>query len=95
METQIKIELPQALATYVFEKMEERKKGRKHLVAHLWLLRTNYDYGLVSELGWEDINTLRQVYGGLPPQILISKIVSLSQQKISNGGFNHENRLLG
>jgi len=53
----------------------------RHTGAHLWLMRTNYDYGLVSELGWEDINTLRQVYGGLPREILVSKITVLSQQK--------------
>ena len=56
----------------------------RHTGAHLWLMRTNYDYGLVAELGWEDINTLRQVYGGMPPQVLQAKIVTLSTQ---NGGL--------
>jgi len=54
----------------------------RHTGAHLWLMRTNYDYGLVAELGWEDINTLRQVYGGMPKEVLASKIASLSHQKI-------------
>jgi hypothetical protein len=63
----------------------------RHSGAHLWLMRTQYDYGLVAELGWEDINTLRQVYGGLPREILVSKITALSQQKIFNGSDKIEN----
>ncbi len=46
----------------------------RHAGAHLWLMRSNYDYGLVAEMGWEDINTLRQVYGGMPKEILRRKI---------------------
>ncbi|MEM3592176.1 MAG: hypothetical protein QW702_08805 [Candidatus Bathyarchaeia archaeon] len=57
----------------------------RHTGAHLWLMRTNYDYGLVAELGWEDINTLRQVYGGMPKEVLANKIASLSHQQIKNG----------
>jgi len=52
----------------------------RHTGAHLWLMRTKYDYGLVSEMGWEDINTLRQVYGGMPTEILTEKITLLSHQ---------------
>lgn len=51
----------------------------RHTGAHLWLMRTNYDYGLVAALGWEDINTLRDCYGGLPPEILASKIEKLTE----------------
>ena len=57
----------------------------RHTGAHLWLMRTSYDYGLVSELGWEDINTLRDCYGGLPLDILKRKIITLSQAKINGG----------
>lgn len=52
----------------------------RHTGAHLWLMRTNYDYGLVAELGWEDINTLRDCYGGLPPHILANKIEKLTKE---------------
>ena len=51
----------------------------RHTGAHLWLMRSNYDYGLVSELGWDDINTLRDCYGGLPPEILKAKILSIGE----------------
>lgn len=51
----------------------------RHTGAHLWLNRTGYDYGLVAEMGWEDLNTLRQCYGGLPPEILSQKIEKLAE----------------
>jgi len=52
----------------------------RHTGAHLWLMRTDYDYGLVAELGWEDINTLRDFYGGLPKDVFKRKIRTLNQQ---------------
>jgi len=59
----------------------------RHTGAHLWLMRTDYDYGLVAQLGWEDINTLRDCYGGLPSDVLKRKITTLSQAKINGGIF--------
>jgi hypothetical protein len=35
----------------------------RHCGAHLWLLRTGYNYDAVASMGWEDINTLRLYYG--------------------------------
>jgi hypothetical protein len=35
----------------------------RHCGAHLWLLRTGYNYDVVASMGWEDINTLRLFYG--------------------------------
>lgn len=51
----------------------------RHTGAHLWLMRTDYDYGLVAELGWDDINTLRDCYGGLPPEVFRRKITQLKK----------------
>jgi integrase len=35
----------------------------RHCGAHLWLMRTGYNYDAVASMGWEDINTLRLYYG--------------------------------
>lgn len=35
----------------------------RHCGAHLWLIRTDYNYDAVASMGWEDINTLRIFYG--------------------------------
>jgi hypothetical protein len=35
----------------------------RHCGAHLWLVRTGYNYDAVASMGWEDINTLRIFYG--------------------------------
>jgi len=51
----------------------------RHTGAHIWLMRTNYDYGVVAELGWEDIDTLRDCYGGMPAEILMSKLKALER----------------
>jgi len=37
----------------------------RHTGAHVWCRRTKYDYGFVSELGWGDMNTLKQCYAGM------------------------------
>ncbi len=35
----------------------------RHCGAHLWLVRTGYNYDAVASMGWEEINTLRVFYG--------------------------------
>lgn len=37
----------------------------RHTGAHRWCRRTKYDYGFVAELGWTDLNTLRDCYAGM------------------------------
>ena len=69
MTTQLELKepkLPEPFEKYVLSKLENGKKGRKHLVNQLGsmdkvleLLTFN---SLFEILGWEDINTLRQVY---------------------------------
>lgn len=39
----------------------------RHCGAHLWLVRTAYNYDAVASMGWEDINTLRVFYGKYDP----------------------------
>ncbi|NOJ27420.1 MAG: hypothetical protein DA330_05355 [Nitrososphaera sp.] len=39
----------------------------RHCGAHLWLVRTGYNYDAVASMGWEDINTLRLFYGRYDP----------------------------
>lgn len=39
----------------------------RHCGAHLWLVRTGYNYDAVASMGWEDINTLRIFYGKYDP----------------------------
>lgn len=39
----------------------------RHCGAHLWLVRTGYNYDAVASMGWEDINTLRLYYGKYDP----------------------------
>ncbi len=36
----------------------------RHTGAHQWCRWTNYDYGFVADLGWKDMNTLKEVYAG-------------------------------
>jgi len=36
----------------------------RHTGAHIWCRRSKYDYGFVADLGWTDMNTLRQCYAG-------------------------------
>lgn len=37
----------------------------RHSGAHKWCRRTKYDYGFVAEIGWTDLNTLRDCYAGM------------------------------
>jgi hypothetical protein len=39
----------------------------RHCGAHLWLVRTGYNYDAVASMGWEEINTLRMFYGKYDP----------------------------
>jgi len=39
----------------------------RHCGAHLWLLRTGYNYDAVASMGWGEVNTLRQYYGKYDP----------------------------
>lgn len=40
----------------------------RHCGAHLWLVRTGYNYDAVASMGWEDVNTLRLFYGKYDPK---------------------------
>lgn len=50
----------------------------RHIGAHLWLRRTNYDYGLVAEIGgWEGMETLKDCYGAMTGEVILDKLNSL------------------
>ncbi|RLI28280.1 hypothetical protein DRO58_02520 [Candidatus Bathyarchaeota archaeon] len=51
----------------------------RHSGAQIWLQRTNWDYALISEMGWRDISTLRLFYGRMPAQIFQKKVMTLKQ----------------
>lgn len=64
---------------YFFEKPIH---SLRHTGAHLWLRRTNWDYGLVAEIGgWDDIQTLKKCYGAMPPEVVMAKIEELGGEK--------------
>jgi len=41
----------------------------RHIGAHYWLSKTNYNYGIISEVGgWHTIDELKKSYGQIPPE---------------------------
>jgi len=50
----------------------------RHVGVQHWLDLTNYDFDLVSDMGWEDINTLRQWYGRRNRQRFEKQLMQIS-----------------
>lgn len=47
----------------------------RHLGAHYWLSRTDYNYGIISEVGgWNTIDELKKSYGQIPPERILEII---------------------
>lgn len=47
----------------------------RHIGAHYWLARKNYNYGLVAVIGgWHTIDELRKSYGEMPPEKVLELI---------------------
>ncbi len=47
----------------------------RHIGAHYWLSRKNYNYSLVSEIGgWNTIDELKKSYGLIPPEKILEMI---------------------
>jgi Mn-dependent DtxR family transcriptional regulator len=47
----------------------------RHVGAHYWLARKNYNYGLVALIGgWHTIDELRKSYGEMPPEKVLEMI---------------------
>ena len=47
----------------------------RHLGAHYWLSKTNYNYGIISEVGgWNTIDELKKSYGQIPPERILEII---------------------
>lgn len=44
----------------------------RHLGAHYWLSKTNYNYGIIAEVGgWHTIDELKKSYGKIPPEKIL------------------------
>lgn len=47
----------------------------RHLGAHYWLSKTNYNYGIIAEVGgWNTIDELKKSYGQIPPEKILEII---------------------
>jgi len=47
----------------------------KHLGAHYWLAKTDYNYGIIAEVGgWHTIDELKKSYGQIPPEKILEII---------------------
>lgn len=47
----------------------------RHIGAHYWLAKTNYNYGVVAMIGgWNTIDELRRSYGEIPPEKVLEMI---------------------
>lgn len=47
----------------------------RHLGAHYWLSKTNYNYGIIAEVGgWHTIDELKKSYGQIPPEKILEII---------------------
>ncbi|MDE1841878.1 MAG: helix-turn-helix domain-containing protein [Thaumarchaeota archaeon] len=47
----------------------------RHIGAHYWLAKKNYNYGLVAMIGgWNTIDELRKSYGEIPPEKVLEMI---------------------
>ncbi len=50
----------------------------RHIGAHYWLAKTDYNYGLIAEIGgWNTIDELKKSYGQIPPE----KILEIIEEK--------------
>jgi len=47
----------------------------RHIGAHYWLSKTNYNYGIIAEVGgWHTIDELKKSYGQIPPEKILEII---------------------
>lgn len=54
---------------------EEPFHSLRHIGAHYWLERTDYNHSFVAEIGgWKTIDELQVSYGKIPPSIIMKKI---------------------
>ncbi len=57
----------------------------RHIGAHYWLAKTNYDYGIVAEIGgWMTIDELKKSYGAMPPEMKYKKVKLASQKHLGS-----------
>ena len=67
-----KSELYESTGNYFFDKPIH---ALRHIGAHYWLEKTDYDYAIVAEFGgWMTIDELKKSYGAMPPEIKYRKL---------------------
>lgn len=55
----------------------------RHIGAHYWLAKTDYDYGSVADIGgWMTIDELKKSYGAMPPEMKYKKVKRASQKHL-------------
>ena len=60
---------------------EEPFHSLRHIGAHYWLERTEYNHSFVAEIGgWKTIDELQVSYGKIPPSVVIKKIKSANSE---------------
>lgn len=53
---------------------EKPMHSLRHIGAQLWLKMTNWDFGLVADMGWKTLDELRTSYGKMPAAIKSEKV---------------------
>ena len=52
----------------------------RHIGAHYWLEKTNYNYGIVAKIGgWHTIDELKNSYGEMSPEFIIEKLFVIKE----------------
>ena len=51
--------------------------AKRHFGVQWWLQNTDYDYGLIADMGWDDITTLKNWYGGMTSEHRLKKIAGV------------------
>ena len=47
----------------------------RHIGAHYWLAKTDYNFGLIAEIGgWNTMDELKKSYGQIPPEKILEMI---------------------
>jgi len=47
----------------------------RHIGAHYWLSKTDYNFGLIAEVGgWNTMDELKKSYGHIPPEKILEMI---------------------
>ncbi len=69
------VEIYRTLGKNEFYFQHHPSHALRHLGAHYWLSKTNYNYGVIAEVGgWHTIDELKKSYGQIPPEKILEII---------------------